>query len=61
MSRRKGPKALAGLGHRWALWDFDAGFTILRSASRAGVSDLGVNAARIQAFIDRWVEGSLVR
>lgn len=31
----------------------------LRSASRAGVSDLGVNAARIQAFIDRLVEGSL--
>jgi uncharacterized protein (DUF1499 family) len=33
----------------------------IRSASRAGVSDLGVNAARIQAFIDRLVEGSLVR
>ncbi len=33
----------------------------VRSASRAGVSDLGVNAARIQTFIDRLVEGSLVR
>ncbi len=32
----------------------------IRSASRAGVSDLGVNAARIQAFIDRLVEGPLV-
>ncbi len=31
----------------------------IRSASRAGVSDLGVNAARIQTFIDRLVEGSL--
>lgn len=33
----------------------------VRSASRAGVGDLGVNAARIQAFIDRLVEGSVVR
>jgi hypothetical protein len=33
----------------------------IRSASRVGVSDLGVNAARIQAFIDRLVEGSFVR
>ncbi len=33
----------------------------IRSASRVGVSDLGVNAARIQAFIDRLVEGSVVR
>ena len=29
----------------------------IRSASRVGVSDLGVNAARIQAFIDKLVEG----
>ena len=30
----------------------------LRSASRVGVSDLGVNAARVQAFIDKLIEGS---
>ena len=33
----------------------------IRSASRAGVGDFGVNAARIQAFIDKLVEGSVVR
>ncbi len=33
----------------------------IRSASRVGVSDLGVNAARIQTFIDKLVEGSVVR
>ena len=33
----------------------------IRSASRVGISDLGVNAARIQAFIDKLVEGSLAR
>jgi uncharacterized protein (DUF1499 family) len=30
----------------------------VRSASRKGVSDLGVNAARIRAFIDKLTEGS---
>ena len=33
----------------------------VRSASRVGISDLGVNAARIQAFTDRLVEGSMAR
>ena len=30
----------------------------IRSTSRVGVSDLGVNAARVQAFIDKLIEGS---
>ncbi|MCH6587573.1 MAG: DUF1499 domain-containing protein [Proteobacteria bacterium] len=33
----------------------------LRSASRMGVSDLGVNAARIQAFIDKLIAGSVAQ
>ncbi len=33
----------------------------VRSASRVGIGDLGVNAARIRAFIDRLVEGSVPR
>jgi uncharacterized protein (DUF1499 family) len=33
----------------------------IRSASRVGIGDLGVNAARIQAFIDKLVAGSVVR
>jgi fatty-acyl-CoA synthase len=33
----------------------------IRSASRVEVSDLGVNAARIQAFTEKLVDGSVVR
>ncbi len=33
----------------------------LRSASRMGVSDLGVNAARVQAFIAKLIEGSVAQ
>lgn len=33
----------------------------IRSAARSGVGDLGVNAERIQAFIDRLIDGSIVR
>lgn len=33
----------------------------VRSASRVGRSDLGVNAARVQAFVDKLIEGSVVR
>ena len=54
MSRRKGPKALAGLGHRWGLWDFGAGFTILRWAAY-----LGAGAAAMSACV--WVYALLLR
>ncbi len=33
----------------------------IRSTSRVGVSDLGVNAARVQAFIDKLIESSVVQ
>ncbi len=40
--------ALAGLGHRWGLWDFGAGFQILRWAAY-----LGAGAAAMSACV--WV------
>jgi len=33
----------------------------IRSTSRVGVSDLGVNAARVQAFIDRLIASSVIQ
>ena len=40
-------------------WRPEGSVVDIRSASREGVSDLGVNAARIQKFIDRLVAGSI--
>ncbi len=39
-------------------WRPEGSVVDIRSASREGVNDLGVNAARIQRFIDRLVAGS---
>ena len=46
--------ALAGLGHRWGLWDFGAGFTILRWAAY-----LGAGAAAMSACV--WIYALLLR
>jgi uncharacterized protein (DUF1499 family) len=53
--------ALAGLGHRWGLWDFGTGFTILRWAAYLGAAAAAMSACVwVYALLSRSASGLLL-